>query len=135
LRLKITEYSIVYTLGALFYCIIEILWRGYSHWSMTVTGGVCLAIIYCVNDHLERCSVWSKSIISAFAVTAVEFAVGCIVNISLEWNVWDYSDRPISLLGQICPEYFVLWYLLCIPATLLSEQIRNNLFCGQNKAA
>jgi len=128
LRLKIAEYAIIYTLGSLGYCIIEILWRGYSHWSMTVTGGICFMIIFYINCSLPQKSVWKKCLISAAAVTLTEFAVGCVVNLSFGWNVWDYSDRPMSLLGQICPEYFVLWYLLCIPATLMSEQIKNNLF-------
>mgnify|MGYP007072511315 FL=1 len=26
--------------GALYYCI-EILWRGHSHWTMAVVGGIC----------------------------------------------------------------------------------------------
>lgn len=30
--------------GALYYCI-EILWRGYSHWTMAVVGGICFVVI------------------------------------------------------------------------------------------
>lgn len=135
MRLKVAEYSVIYALGSLGYCIIEILWRGYSHWSMTVTGGVCFMMIYYVNDFLSRKNVWIKSLISAVAITLMELAVGCVINLVLGWSVWDYSDRPISLLGQICLEYFILWYLLCIPATLISEQIKTNIFGGKQETA
>ena len=30
--------------GALYYCI-EILWRGHSHWTMAVVGGICFVVI------------------------------------------------------------------------------------------
>ena len=32
------------------------------------------------------------------------------------WNVWDYSDMPLNLYGQICLPFTGLWFLLCIPA-------------------
>ena len=135
MRLKVAEYSVIYALGALGYCVVEILWRGYSHWSMTVTGGICFMMVYYVNDSLSQNLVWVKSLISAVAVTLMELAVGCVVNLVLGWNVWDYSDRHISLLGQICLEYFILWYLLCIPATLISEQIKTNIVGGKQETA
>lgn len=128
MRIMLAEYSIVYALGAIGYCVIEILWRGYSHWSMTVTGGICFMMIYFVNETIVSGGVLKKSTTSAIFVTAAEFLVGCIVNLLLGWNVWDYSDRPISLLGQICPEYFILWCLLCIPATLIAQQIKQKVF-------
>ena len=135
MRIKIAEYSVAYTLGALGYCIIEILWRGYSHWSMTVTGGICFMIIYLINDSFENESVWIKSIISAIAVTAIEFIVGCVVNLVLGWNVWDYSDRTMSLMGQICPEYFILWYMLSVPSIMIAEEIKCRIFGCLRKTA
>lgn len=50
----------------------------------------------------------------AALVTAAEFAVGCVVNLLLGWNVWDYSGWRVQLLGQICLVFCLLWYLLCL---------------------
>ncbi len=47
-----------------------------------------------------------KCIISGGIITAVEFAFGCIFNLWLGLNVWDYSDVPYNVLGQICPKFF-----------------------------
>ena len=65
-------------------------------------------------DLLGRCSLCS------FYITGVEFAVGCLLNLRLNMMVWDYSDRYLNVMGQICPEYWAYWYLLSIPAIMLS---------------
>ena len=35
----------VFVMGGLGYGAIEILWRGATHWSMLLTGGICLLIL------------------------------------------------------------------------------------------
>ena len=40
----------VFSLGGLGYGGIEILWRGATHWSMLLTGGVCLLLL----EQLDR---------------------------------------------------------------------------------
>ena len=59
----------------------------------------------------------------AAEVTTVEYLTGLLVNLRLGWNVWDYSTRPLNVLGQICPEYTLLWFLLSIPGVWLGRQI------------
>ena len=45
-------------------------------------------------------------------------------------GVWDYSRRKGNLLGQICPLYSALWFLLCIPVLPLSRALRERLCQG-----
>ena len=33
------EYLMVFLLGGAGYCLIEVLWRGFTHWSMALAGG------------------------------------------------------------------------------------------------
>ena len=66
---------------------------------------------------MSRCSLCS------FTVTGVEFAVGWLLNVRLNMMVWDYSDKYLNVMGQICPEYWAYWYLLSIPAIMLSTII------------
>ena len=105
----------IFCVGAFCYTLLEILWRGYSHWTMSVTGGICLVLICFINTHLTQTPLLLRALLCASGITAIEFAVGCIVNLVLGWNVWDYSALPFNLLGQICPYYSFLWFLLCIP--------------------
>ncbi len=34
--------------------MVEILWRGYTHWTMTLTGGVCFLVLYGLHVYAVR---------------------------------------------------------------------------------
>ena len=110
----------VFMVGAAGYSVIEVLWRGYTHWTMSVTGGACMFILYCINSRFDG-NIWLKCLIGAVAVTAVELVVGIVVNIILGWNVWDYSEVPLNFKGQICASYSALWFLICLPVFKLCD--------------
>lgn len=114
--MRIKRYAAVFSLGSVIYSLLEIIWRGYTHWTMALTGGFCLSCIYAFNDRVPRAKLWQKCLVGTGVITASEFGVGMLVNRTLHWNVWDYSDMPMNLCGQICPVYSLLWFLLCIPA-------------------
>lgn len=121
------ENSIVCCAGALGYALLELLWRGYTHWTMVVTGGVCFLIIYKTNLKLNKKSILLKSFIGAGVVTSIELIVGSIVNLELKWNVWDYSSQPLNFLGQICALYSLFWFALCFPLSPLCKLIRKQV--------
>ena len=121
---KFMRTALIFGLGASFYILLEILWRGYTHWTMSVTGGLCLISIYSLDSILSGVNLFKKCFIGATAICIYEFVVGCIVNIGLGWNVWDYSERPGNLLGQVCPLFFILWFLLCFPLYRLIAILR-----------
>ncbi len=98
--------------GAVGYCLLEILWRGHTHWSMGLAGGVCLVGMYALHRRLAHRPLALQALAGAALVTAVEFAVGCVVNLLLGWQVWDYSGWRIQLLGQVCLVFCLLWYVL-----------------------
>ncbi len=104
--------------GGLLYALIEIAWRGQTHPSMVVLGGIC----FCLLASLQRSRLpfFGKMLCGALIITILEYCFGIIVNIVLKQNVWDYSNRPFSLHGQICLQYSFYWLLLTVPAFLLS---------------
>ncbi|MBQ9746409.1 MAG: hypothetical protein IJW21_06260 [Clostridia bacterium] len=104
-----------FLLGGVGYGLLELLWRGETHWSMVLTGGACLVAICAVNKRLRGKSVFLRAGVCAAAITALEFAVGMVVNRWLGMSVWDYSGMFGNVLGQICPLYSLLWFLLCVP--------------------
>ncbi len=125
---RIAEAAIVYTIGSLGYCLIEVLWRGYTHWSMAITGGICFFLLYQINARFAHRPLLWRCLAGAVTVTAVEFVVGCVVNLMLGWAVWDYSQMPMQLLGQVCLPFFLLWFLLCIPVLGMAGVLRNHVF-------
>lgn len=116
-------YGISFAAGAVIYTFLEIIWRGYTHPSMTLAGGICLALIYMWNGVLTDAPMTLKWLVGALSVTAVEFVIGCVVNLWLNQHVWDYSSIRFNIMGQICLPYFVMWYFLSIPAFYLCEKI------------
>lgn len=110
----------VLSLGGIGYGLIELCWRGHTHWTMVATGGVCLLLLYHMNRLWRREYLVFRCIKGAILITCLELAVGVVVNLICRWNVWDYSNSPGNLLGQICPLYFLLWYFLCYPIYLLT---------------
>jgi uncharacterized membrane protein len=109
----ISKRGLVFTLGGLIYALIEISARGYTHWSMVLTGGLCLTLMYEIEIRTNL-SPWVKYLIGATIITTFEFLVGVVVNLTMHWNVWDYSELPLNLFGQICVPYFFIWYLVSI---------------------
>ena len=118
---------LVFLTGCLVYSLLEIASRGFTHWTMTLTGGLILTILYEMHVRLTGTPLWQKCLIGSVIITSVEFTVGVIVNIILRWNVWDYSDMPFNVLGQICLPFTVLWFFLCIPAYYVCRTISRRL--------
>jgi len=125
---KIKEYSFVYGIGSALYCLIEILWRGFTHWSMAIAGGLCFSLIYAANNRFPKLRLWKKCILDSTIITAVEFVAGLFVNKLMHWNVWDYSDLFPNLFGQICLLYSVLWFFISVPANYLCSLLKNKFF-------
>lgn len=124
---KIKEYFVVFGSGGIIYNLIEVLFRGFTHWTMTIAGGAALLLIYIMNIKIKAQSLIIRCLAGSLIITAIEFIVGCIVNRGLHMDVWDYSDEKYNILGQICPLFSIFWFLLCIPATVLSFFLRRRL--------
>ena len=120
---KLTEWMTVFLIGGALYSMLEILWRGYTHWSMTITGGICFAALYALHVYGTAMPFFLRCLLGAVSITAAELAAGCIVNLWLGWEVWDYSGVRGNLLGQICLPFSVLWLLLCALAAPLCRHL------------
>lgn len=109
---KIVTELLIFGFGAIGYSIMEILYRGYTHWSMTLTGGLCFWSLYHIYKRMKTKSILKKALVGTAFITVTEFIVGCIVNIYFDWNVWDYSDMYFDILGQVCLFYSFLWFAI-----------------------
>lgn len=116
------KYSWLGLMGAALYPLLEMVFRGFSHWSMSIAGGLCLMLLACLQQKLKKRGLALRCLTGALAITAVELICGCVVNLYMGLNVWSYSHMPGNFLGQICPLFCCLWFLLCIPVfSMLSK--------------
>ncbi len=122
------KYIFIFFIGALGYGLLETLFRGFTHWTMLITGGVVFTVLYYIYSKNENAPLWQKAIVGAFTITMIEFAVGCIVNLWLGWNVWDYSGFAYNVLGQICLAFTALWFFLCIPLSYFTRYLHIRRF-------
>ena len=134
---KILEYAVLLVIGGAIYYGIEVLHRGYSHWSMFLLGGLCFVLVGSENEFLRETfeidlPLFPQMLIGMLIITALEFITGLIVNIQLGWNIWDYSDQPFNFMGQICPGASFAWFWLSLVCILLDDWLRHKLF-GEEK--
>ncbi len=125
--LKLKKYAVFFIIGGLGYAIIELLWRGRTHWSMMLAGGICFILFSVIAEKLRGQRLLYKAILCALAVTAVEFIFGIVFNIILRMQVWDYSGVPFNFLGQICLLYTVIWGILGLVFVPLADFLNKKM--------
>ena len=108
-----TTEVLVFVLGGTAYGLIEVLFRGHTHWTMVLTGGACVTTLYLLLGWFDTQPLTTAALVGTAVITLYEFAVGCIVNLRLGWNVWDYSGMTGNVMGQICPQFSLVWFFLC----------------------
>ena len=116
----------LFVTGGLLYNVLELAWRSWTHWTMFFLGGACFVSMGLINELIPWVMpIWQQMVIGACIITGLEFVTGCIVNLLLGWGVWDYSQMPGNLLGQICPQYFGLWLLAALAGIILDDCLRH----------
>lgn len=122
---------LLWTWGGTVYFLLEVAYKtatGHPErisWTMLV-----LAVVLCVP--VERagaelpweCPLWLQAAVCAALVTLVEFCAGCVLNLWLGLDIWDYSDIPFNLLGQICLPFSLVWWVLCFLFIVVFDWIR-----------
>ena len=124
---NLKETVIVFGFGGILYGLTEVLTRGFTHWTMVLTGGIVFSVLYQLNLQMENKNIFLRCLLGCLIITVMEFTVGCIVNIDLGLGVWDYSGKRFNLMGQICPLFSLGWFLICLPAAGVSFILRRNL--------
>ena len=107
--------TFLFFVGGSGYVGLELLWRGRSHISMFLAGGVCFLLLGRIDR--TRLSPSAKCLLGATIITAVELLAGLLFN--RDYRVWDYREMPGNFLGQICLCYSLLWIPVSFGAILL----------------
>ena len=112
--MKIWKTAVLFYLGGSAYMLLEFLWRGRSHGSMFLLGGLCFLLVGGRLGRATRIPLALRLILGAGVITALELATGLAVN--RDHSIWDYREMPCQFRGQICLMYSLLW----IPVSLLA---------------
>ena len=119
------KYLFLFLVGGTVYVIIELVCRGRSHWTMAVVGGICFILCGLLNEIFTwESTIWFQMLICSLIITAVEFISGLILNIHYGLAIWDYSNIPFNILGQICLPFTILWFFISAAAIILDDYLR-----------
>ena len=101
---------LLFLIGGRVYTWIEILWRGYTHWSMFILGGACFVIMGLLNEYKIpwHWCLLRQSVVSAVIITVFEFITGCVV------NLWLNGEFGIILVCHLtCVARYVYIFSFC----------------------
>lgn len=130
---KYYKFIFLWLLGGSIYYFFEILFRGFSHWSMFILGGLCLAFFYYQGRMMQwRESLAKQTLRCMIFVTGMEFITGIIVNKYWGMDVWDYSEMPFQLFGQICLPFALVFGGISVIGIILTGYIAYWFF-GEEK--
>lgn len=128
-KYRIEKHVILFAIGGMAYFFLEVLVRGYSHYTMFLCGGACFLCCGLLNENVKiKMSFVSQMVLSSLIITALEFTTGLIVNVWLKMDIWDYSNLPYNFMGQICLFYSFLWFLVSSVAIVMDDYLRYKLF-------
>lgn len=124
-KFSLPQKLIHFLMGAVIYCCIELAWRGRTHFTMGILGGIVFVILNDIESALSDAPLLFKSVLGAGIITILELPAGVLFNLKMNLAIWDYTGLSHNILGQICPLYTFLWFLLCVAAFLILKLWRN----------
>lgn len=121
--------ALLFLIGGVLYCCVELLWRGRTHWTMAIVGGICFVVIGGLNNYIPlEMPLWKQAGVGSLFVTAMELVVGIPLNLFMKLHIWDYSSLPFNLLGQICLPFTIAWFFLSLLCIFVDDWLRHVLF-------
>lgn len=126
--MKIWQSAVMAYIGGILYVLMELVWRGWSHGSMFVVGGLCFLFLGVIHRRLGDVPLLMQAVLGATVISAMELLSGLYLNVFLGLRVWDYSNLPYNLLGQVCMAYFFLWIWVAMAGCPLAGRLHRRLF-------
>ena len=117
--MKWMKNNLLFLIGGGSYVGLEFLYRGRSHISMFAAGGICFLLLGKIGRCVRR--PFFRAVSGMLTITSVEFLFGLLFN--RNYTVWDYRHQPYNLLGQICPQFMLLWMPLSLAAIALHDRL------------
>jgi uncharacterized membrane protein len=100
---------------------------GWTSLWMFPIGGLCGLTLGLLNEK-RKMHMALMSLLGTLLIFSVEFTSGVIFNILLKMNIWDYSDLPLNIMGQISIVYFIPWFLISPLAMWIDDNLRHYMY-------
>lgn len=113
--MELGKKTALFAIGGGAYCGLELLWRGWSHWSMFLLGGLCFVLIGSL-----KLPWLPRMLAGAVICTMGELLFGMIFN--SDYRIWDYRGLPLNWGGQICLPFTALWFFISGAAMWLYDR-------------
>ena len=130
---RLLQVAFIFFFSGTCYITLEVLFRGYTDFSMWILGGICGVIIAGVNNNIFLSSETPFEIQVAFCSACCVFGeliAGLIVN--QDFHVWDYREMFGTFAGGQLNIYFVfLWIGICTFAIPFLDWIEWRLLDGR----
>ena len=110
---------VLFYIGGIVYAAMELMWRGWTHWSMFLLGGLCFLLLGGLGRVRSPLPLLPRALAGAGVVTALELGCGLLVN--RDYQVWDYRHLPLNYHGQICLPFTALWMVISLAAFYLYD--------------
>lgn len=125
---------ILFSVGFFCYSLIEVLFRGYTYFTMGLLGGIMLLLVDSINNYIswDIDLIW-QGIIGSFMVTLTELVVGELIKAFMIEPMWDYSNMPFNFDGVICPQFSIAWFFVCILGIFIADIINYYIFHEEPK--
>lgn len=91
--------------------------RGFASGPICPIYGVGICLVALLLRSITNLSLLFLA--SALLATAVEFAVGFLMDRIFGSRWWDYSSERLNLFGYVCLRFSIIWGLLCAVAVKL----------------
>ncbi len=114
-------YVFMISCGILFGAFLELLYHERVIFAASIIMGIYFGVIHRINRALTDEPIYTKALISTFAITAVELGFGVITNRVMHLRLWDFSDSLFHVLGQICMRECFIRFMIALPVIYLSK--------------
>ena len=91
---------------------------------MIFLGGIVSVLIGLINEITPNMRMWKQMFLGTILITVFEFILGYILNIKLGLGIWDYSNIPFNIMGQICLPFSFLWFVLSYFVIMLDDILK-----------
>ena len=92
-------------IGGAIYAVIELIWRGHTHWTMALLGGLLFVLIGAINEYIPwRIPLWRQGVIGALIVTWAELVAGLVLNVWLRLGIGQmiaFTERETLVSGTV----------------------------------
>jgi uncharacterized membrane protein len=129
---------IFFVFGAI-YINIEVLFRalqhyedfgnaliGYSSLWMFLIGGLSALLVGLINETF-KIPLALECLLGGLIITLIELISGLVLNKWLGFYLWDYTDMPLNIAGQVSLLFSAFWIMLVPCIHFLDDLLRREL--------